>query len=146
MKPLSSSGAALSALSVVALCAALILTAGTPPAHAQQTMSSATLNGRVADAHGAALPGVVVNATNTETNQSRRATTDEEGHYRFSYLPVGAYELKVEKSGFNTLTRQLMLTVGQTLDVPLALSVAGVAESVRLAPPTRPWSRRRARR
>jgi hypothetical protein len=110
----------------------MILTAGAPAALAQQTMTSATLGGRVADANGAALPGVVVTATNTETNQSRTSTTDGEGRYRFSYLPVGAYELKVEKSGFATLTKRLTLTVGQALDVPLALSVAGVAEDVQV--------------
>jgi hypothetical protein len=122
-----------SALRVVALGAAIILTVGSPPALAQQTVSSATLGGCVEDTNGAALPGVVVTATNTETSQSKTAMTDGEGRYRFSYLTVGAYELKVEQVGFNSLTKQLMLTVGQALDVPLTLSVAGVAESVRVS-------------
>ncbi|HEX8561041.1 MAG TPA: TonB-dependent receptor [Pyrinomonadaceae bacterium] len=132
MKTPSRSGAAASALRVVALCAAMILSAGAPSALAQQTVTSATLGGRVEDANGAALPGVTVVATNTETNQSKSLTTDDEGRYRFSYLPVGAYELKAEKPGFATLTRRLTLTVGQALDAPLALSVAGVSEDVQV--------------
>src|SRR4029079_13089043 len=87
----------------------------------------------VEDANGAALTGVVVTATNRETTRSKTSTTDEEGRYKFSYLPVGAYELKVEKAGFATLTKSLTLTVGQALDVPLALPVAGVAEDVRVS-------------
>ena len=132
MKTPRRSGAALSAFRVVVLCAAMLLTAGALPALAQQTVTSATLGGRVEDANGATLPGAVVTATNTETNQSRTSTTDDEGRYRFSYLPVGSYDLRAEKSGFNTLTRSLTLTVGQALDVPLSLSVAGVAEDVQV--------------
>ena len=132
MKPFRMNGAVVPAFRMIALCAAIILTAGTLPALAQQIVTSATLGGRVEDANGAALAGAVVTATNTETNQSKTSTTGEEGHYRFAYLPVGAYELKVEKSGFATLTKSLTLTVGQALDVPLALSVASVAESVQV--------------
>src|ERR1044072_6174216 len=133
MTPLISSGASVSALRVAVLCAVTILQAGALTVLAQQTMTSATLAGRVEDANGATLPGAVVIATNTETEQSRTATTDAEGRYRFSYLPVGDYELKVERQGFATLTRQLTLTVGQALEVPLQLPVAGVAESVRVS-------------
>jgi hypothetical protein len=115
-----------------ALGAALILTIGAAQALAQQTVTSAALGGRVEDANGAALPGVTVTATQTETDQSKTSTTDGEGRYHFSYLPLGAYELKAEKSGFTALNRSLTLTVGQALDVPLSLSVAGVAENVQV--------------
>jgi len=127
MKPLRRDGAALSALLMLALYAAL-----TASALGQQAVTSANIGGRVEDANGAALPGASVTATNTETNQSRTSTTDEEGRYRFSYLAVGTYRLKVEKAGFAPLTKQLTLTVGQALEVSLALPVAGVAESVQV--------------
>jgi hypothetical protein len=132
MNTLKNSRAALSTIRLIVLGAVMVLVAGMLTAHAQQTVTSATLGGRVEDANGATLPGVTVTANNTETNQSRTATADEEGRYRFSYLPVGNYELKVEKEGFTALTRHLTLTVGQALDVTLRLMVAGVAESVRI--------------
>lgn len=131
MRTLRRGGAVVSALR--ALGAALILTTGAAQLLAQQTVTSAALGGRVEDANGAALPGVTVTATQTETDQSKTSTTDGEGRYHFSYLPLGAYELKVEKSGFKALNRSLTLTVGQALDVPLALSVAGVAEDVQVS-------------
>lgn len=125
--------AVVSALRALALGAAMIMAAGALPALAQQTVTSAALGGRVEDANGAALPGVVVTTTNTQTGQSKTSTTDGEGRYRFSYLPVGIYELKVEKAGFTILTKSMTLTVGQALDLPLSLMVAGVAEDVQVS-------------
>jgi hypothetical protein len=133
MNTLRSCPALASALRFVALGALMMLAAGAAPAaFAQQTVTSATLGGRVEDVNGAALPGVAVMVTNVETNQHRTSTTDDEGRYRFSALPVGTYLLKIESAGFATLTKQLTLTVGQALDLPLALPVAGVAESVQI--------------
>ena len=118
MRTLRRSVAVAWAFRVAVLGAAIILAAGALPALAQQTVTSATLGGRVQDANGAALPGVTVTATNTETNQSKTSTTDGEGRYRFSYLPVGTYRVKAEKQGFAALTTQLTLALGQALEVP----------------------------
>ncbi|MFL6253451.1 MAG: TonB-dependent receptor domain-containing protein, partial [Pyrinomonadaceae bacterium] len=130
MKTLRRDGAFVSALLMSALGAFMMLTAGASYARAQQAVTYATIGGRVEDANGAALPGVSIKATNIETNQNRTSTTDEEGRYRLAYLVVGTYQLRVEKAGFATLTKQLTLTIGQALEVPLVLHVAGVAESV----------------
>ena len=124
--------AAAPAISLIALGAIMIFNAGAFPVFAQRTVTSATLGGRVEDADGATLPGVTVTVTNVETNQSRTSTTDEDGRYRFSYLPIGIYELKAGKVGFAALTKRLALTVGQTLDVPLALPVAGMSENIQV--------------
>jgi hypothetical protein len=100
---------------------------------AQQAVTSATLSGRVEDARGAAVNGVEVAVTNLNTNQRRTTQTDGEGRYRFAYLPVGAYALTASRAGFAPLTLKLTLNVGATLDVPLALSVGGVSESVEVS-------------
>src|ERR1043165_2813280 len=73
------------------------------PARAQQNVTSATLSGRVEDPNGAALTGAKLTIRNLETNQSRNVTSDDEGRYRFAYLPVGAYRVIVEKPGFKTI-------------------------------------------
>jgi hypothetical protein len=101
-------------------------------AQAQQNVTSATLSGRVEDMNGAALTGATLIITNLETNQNRTTASDEEGRYRFAYLPVGAYLLVTEHTGFETMRRNLTLTVGQTIDVPVRLAVAGVTESVQI--------------
>jgi hypothetical protein len=114
------------------LMAILVLSSCLHLASAQQTVTSATLGGRVEDASGAIISGAIVTATNLDTNQAQTVTSDEEGRYKFSYLPPGAYRLTVEREGFNILQQQLTLTIGQALDVPLRLTVAGVTGSVNI--------------
>jgi hypothetical protein len=118
-------------LRALLLLAALVCLCA-PPILAQQTVTSATLGGRVEDAAGAGLPGALVTVNNLDTNQTQTATTDDDGRYRFAYLPAGPYELTIERAGFDTLRRRLTLTLGQALDVPLRLSVAGVTGSVNI--------------
>jgi hypothetical protein len=102
----------------------------TGQAVAQQTVTSASLSGRVEDAGGAVVRGASLTATNLETNQKQVATTGFDGRYRFPYLQVGSYNLSVEAQGFAPLTKQLTVTVGQALDLTLGLDVAGVSAQV----------------
>ncbi len=114
------------------LFAALVCLLCAPSILAQQTVTSATLGGHVEDSAGAGLPGALVTINNLDTNQTQTATTDADGRYRFGYLPAGPYELLAERAGFDTLRQRLTLTLGQALDVPLRLSVAGVTGSVQI--------------
>src|SRR5258706_5119143 len=100
------------------------------PAAGQQTVTSATLSGQVQDLSGAFVTDAVLTATNLETNQKQVASTDFDGRYRFPYLPVGSYKLSVEAPGFTTFTKELTLTIGQALSLPVKLEVAGVSEKV----------------
>jgi hypothetical protein len=97
---------------------------------AQQTVTSGTLSGRIEDASGAVVSGASLTATNLETNQRQTATTDYNGRYRFPYLQVGRYKLSIEAQGFASLTKELTVTVGQALDLPLKLDVAGLSAQV----------------
>ena len=108
----------------------LLVFAASLTAQAQQTVTSATLSGRVEDSSGAVIQGASVTIRNVETNATQTMVSDGEGRFRFPYLHVGRHELVVEKSGFARLTRQLTLTVGQTVDLPLKLAVGDVAENV----------------
>ena len=114
----------------VVLLACGLLTGGAWPVSAQQTLSSATLAGRVEDESGAAVPGAALIIANLETNRQATAMSDADGRYRFQFLPVGAYRLQVEHAGFAPFSRLLTLTVGQAADVPVRLGVARLAESV----------------
>ncbi len=99
-------------------------------AFAQQTVTSASLTGHVEDTNGGIVNGASVTTTNLETNQTRSVTSDAEGRYRFSYLPVGTYQITIEREGFSKLRKQVTLTVGQALDITLKLAVAGISERV----------------
>ena len=112
----------------VFLCACLCARSGA----AQQNVTSATLSGRVEDARGAVVSGANLIATHIETNQQQTATTDHEGRYRFPYLRTGDYDLKVDAQGFSTINKQLTVSVGQAVDLPIRLEVAGVSAQVNI--------------
>src|SRR5262249_11608684 len=103
---------------------------------AQHNVTSATLSGRIEDASGAVVSGASVTATHLETKQQLTTTSDDEGRYRFPYLRIGDYDLKVDADGFTTVTRQLTVTVGQAIDVPIKLDVAAISEVVNIGSDT----------
>ena len=97
---------------------------------AQETINYASVSGRVSDAQGGAVQGAQVSARQTETNVTAETVTDSEGRFRFPYLKVGPYEVKVHAQGFADSSRKLSLTVGSAFDLTITLGVAGVDTSV----------------
>ena len=96
----------------------------------QQTVTSASVSGRVADVNNLNISGASLSVTNLETDQNQVSTSDGEGRFRFAYLTVGTYELSVTAAGFAPLKQQLTLTIGQTIDLALRLKVGEVSEQV----------------
>ncbi len=92
---------------------------------AQESVTTASLGGRITDATGAVLPGAAVHATRLATNQTVTVPTDAQGRYRFPYLAVGTYVLQVDHAGFNAAKRQVNLSVGSAFDVSIVLRVRG---------------------
>jgi hypothetical protein len=99
---------------------------------AQQNVTSATLTGRIEDTSGAVVSGANVTATHVETNQQLSTMTDHEGRYRFPYMRIGAYDLKIAAEGFSPVVKQLTVSVGQALDLPIRLDIAGVSAEVNI--------------
>ncbi|HYR91524.1 MAG TPA: carboxypeptidase regulatory-like domain-containing protein [Terriglobia bacterium] len=96
----------------------------------QQAVNSASVSGRIEDQTGGSIAAASVTIRSIDRNQSTTTTTDERGRFRFLYLPVGSYDLRVEKPDFAPATAKLTLSVGQTLEVPIQLSVASVVAEV----------------
>jgi hypothetical protein len=107
-------------------------------ASAQTQITSGTIQGTVVDENGGAVPGASVEIRQTETNYTRTTTTDEEGRFVALQLPSGKYTLTVSKQGFATLVvENANLTVGQAMNLPLAMKVSSVEERVTItATPT----------
>jgi hypothetical protein len=98
----------------------------------QQNVTSGTLSGRLEDSSGAVVSGANITVTNLETNQRLTTSSDGEGRYRFPYLRTGAYSVYIEAAGFAPVTKQFTVSVGQSLELPLKLEVAGVLEQVNI--------------
>jgi hypothetical protein len=99
----------------------------------QETINYASVSGRVTDPQGAVVPGAQVTASQTETNVTAETVTNSEGRFRFPYLRVGPYEVRIHLRGFADTTRSLRLTVGSAFDIPVMLRVAGLDTSVTVA-------------
>ncbi len=106
-----------------------IVLAITGPLLAQQTTGN--ISGRLVDAQGSAVPGVTVTAKNPQTGLTRTETSDAEGIYRLTALPVGVYDLTAELQGFGKVENKgIVVNVAQTLDLNMTLKVASLSETV----------------
>ncbi len=112
------------------VCVALVvLMFGANAAMAQEV--TATITGTATDATGAAVAGAKVTAKSVERGLTYTAETNESGLYRISQLPVGSYELKVEKSGFASLAYPaFVLTLNQVARIDVTLKVGQVNETI----------------
>jgi hypothetical protein len=110
---------------------ALALLALSPSLFAQSQAANGTIEGVVRDTTGAVLPGVTVTVFNLETGATRSPLTDGGGNYRALLLPLGAYRVKAEITGFKAVERTgITLSAGQTAVINVTLEVGGVAEVV----------------
>ena len=108
---------------------AILIFSGTG-AYAQDTITFASVSGRVTDPSGSVIAGAHVSAKRTETNRTAATLTDREGRFRLPYLKVGAYEVTVSHPGFAQAMRPVMLTVGSAFELAIELTVAGEQSTV----------------
>ena len=116
-----------------ALLAAVLALGLAAPALAQGggASSTGTIQGRIADAQGAVLPGVTVTATSPSALGTQTTVSSETGNYRFPAVPPGTYTLTYELAGFNTVRREgIQITLGFTANVNVELSLASLQETV----------------
>lgn len=111
------------------LLPAIALLSAALPLFAQFT--TASLGGSITDSTGATLPEATITVRNVETGYNQTVSTGETGTYLFSRLPVGAYEMSVEKSGFSTYVQSgIRLTVDQMANQNVVLQIGQVSERV----------------
>lgn len=101
-------------------------------AYGQQTMTHASVTGRVLDPSGALVAHVPVTALETATNQPFTAQTDDHGRFRLPYMPVGLYKISAQAVGFSPTAAQVELTVGSAFDLTLQLSLSETQASVQV--------------
>src|SRR5437899_10211763 len=110
-------------LSVVMIVAALGL-----PGQAQ--VVSVTVQGRVYDTSGVAVPNAAVTATNAGTGLSRATVSSVMGDYQITSLPPGDYTVTAEKSGFQKSAKKVHLNIGEVGTLDFNLPLGQVREEV----------------
>ena len=94
---------------------------------ARAQAASATLSGTVVDESESVVPDVRVTVVNLGTGLQRSTTCGVQGTFVASLLSPGRYRLTAERTGFVTAQiSELVLNVGDAVDVKLLLKVAGV--------------------
>lgn len=92
---------------------------------------TATITGTITDSTGAALAGANVTAKSVERGTTFKAVTDDLGLYRITQLPIGNYELRIEKTGFQSAVRpSFNLALNQIARVDVELKVGQVTDTV----------------
>src|ERR1700679_2424778 len=110
---------------------ALTLTLSSSIAYAQE---AGQLTGIVTDSSGAGVPGVVVTATNSDTNAIRTATTSNTGAYIFVGLPPANYDVSTPATGgFSPYKAKVEVTVGAKMTMDIKLSVGSASTVVEVS-------------
>ncbi len=113
----------------VAACLLLVCLCLSVTAAAQ--VNNASVTGLVTDTTGAVVTGASVTLKNKATNVETSTTTDSSGYYTFASVPVGTYDVTVERQGFKRIVlSDVKLEVAQKGRVDASLEVGAVSETI----------------
>ncbi|MBV8832957.1 MAG: TonB-dependent receptor [Acidobacteriaceae bacterium] len=115
----------ISAIALIFLCFLLSI-----PTFGQDATGKIT--GIVTDPAGAVVPNTRVVVTNTATNVSHEATSDQAGFYQVVQLPIGLYRVTAQAQGFEQVTveSKTALEINQTLRIDVHLQIGTVSNTV----------------
>lgn len=91
------------------------------------------ISGAVTDSNGSAVPDANVTITNVATNLVRTVTTDGDGFYTATNLPVGTYTILVARDGFKKVQQAgIVVSADARLTHDVTLEVGQVTETVQV--------------
>ncbi|HEY7389144.1 MAG TPA: carboxypeptidase regulatory-like domain-containing protein [Bryobacteraceae bacterium] len=91
----------------------------------------ASVEGRIADSTGAAIPNAKVTLTQNETQRQQSTVTSGEGFYRFTGLAPGTYSLVAEAPNFSRQeVSEIVVSAEQAQGVNVTLQPGQVTETV----------------
>ena len=98
-------------------------------AWAQQV--TAAFTGKVTDPSGAAVVGAKVSAIDADRGTPWTSTTNGDGVFNIPRVPIGTYNVKVEKEGFQTATQShIVMEMNQVARLDVQLQVGSLSQSV----------------
>lgn len=99
--------------------------------HLQAQGASASIQGSVTDASGAAIADAAIQVRNLGTGVTQNTTSNAQGRYQIPDLGIGDYEIQATKTGFSTAVRRgITLTVGGQSVVDFAMQVGQQTQTV----------------
>ncbi len=96
-----------------------------------QSSTTGSIEGRVVDVNGAAVPGVGVSVKSPNLISPQSATTDDQGNYRVLSLPPGKYTVVIEATkGFARFEQTVDVNLSKTSALDVLLQAANVGATV----------------
>ncbi len=90
-----------------------------------------TISGRITDPTGAAIPGVQINAVESNTGARFETTSGAEGEYSLPFLPPGPYTLKTDHPGFKKYIQDgIIVGANQRLMIDVKLQIGSQTEAI----------------
>jgi Carboxypeptidase regulatory-like domain len=108
---------------IVTVLACWLVTAVTPPAQAQTTISTGSIVGVVSDPSGALVSGARITITRKSTGQAISVASNTSGTYNSGALVPGDYTVQIFAKGFRTLSQAVTVLVGNTATTNAKLQV-----------------------
>ncbi|MGH9881187.1 MAG: carboxypeptidase-like regulatory domain-containing protein, partial [Pyrinomonadaceae bacterium] len=101
------------------------------PGHSPAQTFRGTILGTVTDPNGAVVPDASITARNMSTGLERSTVTDSAGNYTVPELPIGIYQLVVQKSGFEPFAvNNVIVEVSGERRADVSLAVQGTTNQV----------------
>jgi hypothetical protein len=99
--------------------------------YAAAQQATAQVTGKVHDPSGAIVVGAQLALTNANTGVSKKTTSNKDGDYLFTLVPIGTYQLSVTQKGFQKYEQKgITLDINQNAKVDVALQVGSTTEVV----------------
>ena len=87
--------------------------------------------GRVTADDGKVVEGAQVTISSTALLRPQVMTTDNRGRFRFLVLPVGTYDIKIEKEQYRTFEQtDIAVRIGNTITLEIPLTMGDFEESI----------------
>jgi len=94
-------------------------------------VTTGQIEGTVLDPGGAAVNGASASLRNLDTGATASCSTDSEGRFRFPQLPIGTYEVAVEKASFSRYVRgPVILRLNQNAFLGVKLELGTVSDRI----------------
>ena len=116
----------------IMLTAAIVAMFATGPLAHAQGVTTGLIDGVVADAQGAVVPGATVVAVHEPSGTSYEGVSQADGHFTLPGVRVGGpYKVTAKLTGFTTEVKQgVTVSLGVSTDLEFKLKVAAIAEEV----------------
>src|SRR5260370_23084515 len=104
-----------------------------------QVANNTALVGTVLDSSGSAVVGAKVTAVEESTGVVYPGTTNAQGYYSIKFIPSGTYDITVEQTSFNKLTKTgTIVPIDQAVRTDFSLKAGSETQTVTVSASTPP--------